>query len=125
MPKKIIDNRMIEMTESEWTMYNEICKSYDKPPSMRGSDLFQGLFESDQDGFITFIKPPSTRQTSLECYLFIVSIFNHQQARLFKKQVDDLCFNIKAQAEKMFNEIKVEAQKTIDNMSVVKKPTNT
>ena len=91
MQKRVIDNQFVLMSDDEYQMYQDICKSYDKPPSMQGKDLFVGLVASDSEGYITFIKPPSSRQTSLEIYLFVCSVFQHQQARLMQKQVDDLC----------------------------------
>lgn len=109
------------MSDDEFRMYNEICQSYDKPPSVKGADLFVGLIETDDQGLITFIKPPSARQTSLECYLFVCSLFQHQQARLMQKQVDDLCSEIKAKAAKLFKEIKADAAKTFKNKDVADK----
>jgi hypothetical protein len=122
MQKRVIDNQFVLMTDDEYKMYQEICKSYDRPPSVKGADLFVGLVVSDNEGYITFIKPPSQRQTSLECYLFIASVFQHQQMRLMQKQVDDLCANIKLQAEKLFEEIKSDTKKLIKNKDVADKP---
>jgi len=121
MQKRAIDNQFVLMTDDEYKLYQDICKSYDRPPSIQGKDLFVGLVVSDNEGYITFIKPPSQRQTSLECYLFIASIFQHQQLRLMHKQVDDLCANIKLQAEKIFQEIKSDATKKISNKVVANK----
>lgn len=111
MQKRIIDNQFVLMTDDEWATYQEICKSYDRPPSVRGSDLFVGLIVSDNEGYITFIKPPSTRQTSLEIFLFVCSIFQHQQMRLMQKQVNDLCSDIRSKADALFKEIKSDAEK--------------
>ena len=124
MQKRIIDNQFILMTDDEWSVYQEICKSYDRPPSIKGSDLFSGLVVSDANGYITFIKPPSQRQTSLECYLFIASLFQHQQLRLMKQQVDALCSDIKTQADKLLQDIKADAGKVLSNTTVVDNPTN-
>ena len=89
MAKKIIDNKAIEMTEEEFVIYRGICRSYDRP-NFNGEELFRELFESDDAGYITFIRPPSTRYTSMECYLFICSIYMHQNIRLMNSKVDRL-----------------------------------
>ena len=122
MSIKIIDNKKIELTEDEWQSYNDICRSYDKPPAMQGKSLFIGLFETDDRGIITFIRAPSVRQTSMEVFLFICSIMQHQQLRLMNKQVDDLCAEIRSKADAIFKEIKAEAEKTLANLVVADKP---
>ncbi len=97
---KIIDNKKIDLTEDEWAMYEKIVKSYTTLTN-NGEDLFIDLFETDKDGIIMFLKPPSKRQTSFEVFLFLMSIMQHQHLRMMHKQVDDICNQMK---EKM-NEI--------------------
>jgi hypothetical protein len=63
MAYRIINNKRIDLTEDEWRLYQEICRSYDKP-NFKGSDLFAELFETDAKGIITYLKPP-TRFTYL------------------------------------------------------------
>ena len=75
-------------------MYQKIVKSYTTLTN-RGEDLFIDLFESDDNGIIIFLKPPSKRQTSLEVFLFLMSIMQHQHLRLMQKQVDDLCVQVR------------------------------
>jgi hypothetical protein len=118
MQKRVIDNRFILMDDNEWQCYQDICKSYDKPPHIRGADLFVGMVETDNDGIITFIRPPSVRQTSMECYLFICSVYQSQQARLMRSQVDQLCAKIKADADKIFADLRTEMINTLSNLTV-------
>jgi hypothetical protein len=104
MTMKIICNRKLDLTEEEWEMYQAISRSYDRP-NFKGSSLFEGLFETDESGLIIFIKPPSNRHTSMECYLFVCSIFQHQHMRLIRTQADDLFADIRARADKMLADI--------------------
>lgn len=78
---KIIDNHRIEMTNDEWKAYEEICKAYDEPPAQRGRDLFAGLFETDENGMIVFLRPPHNRVCTFEIYLFMMSLMTHQWLR--------------------------------------------
>lgn len=94
MGLQIIDNKKLDMTTDEWAMYQKIVKSYTTLTN-RGEDLFIDLFESDDNGIIIFLKPPSKRQTSLEVFLFLMSIMQHQHLRLMQKQVDDLCVQVR------------------------------
>lgn len=90
----IIDNKKIDMTSDEWTMYQKIVKSYTSLTN-RGEDLFMDLFESDDNGIIIFLKPPSKRQTSFEVFLFLMSLMQHQHLRLMQKQINDLCDQVR------------------------------
>jgi hypothetical protein len=94
MGLQIIDNKKLDMTSDEWVMYQKIVKSYTSLTN-RGEDLFIDLFESDDNGIIMFLKPPSKRQTSLEVFLFLMSLMQHQHLRLMQKQVDDLCVQVR------------------------------
>lgn len=94
MGLKIIDNKKIDMTDDEWSMYQKIVKSYTTMTN-RGEDLFIDLFETDENGIIMFLKPPSKRQTSFEVFLFLMSLMQHQHLRQMQKQVDDLCSQVR------------------------------
>ena len=82
------------MNEVEWEMYNKIVKSYTTPTN-KGEDLFIDLFETDENGIIIYLQPPSKRQTSLEVFLFLMTLFQQQQLRLMQDQVNDICTQMK------------------------------
>lgn len=94
MPMVIIDNKKVDLTQDEADMFTKIVKSY-TTTSNRGEDLFIDLFESDTNGIIIFLKPPSKRQTSFEVFLFLMSIFQNQHLRLIYKEVDNICSQMK------------------------------
>lgn len=85
---QIIDNKKVEMTPDEHQMYLKIVKSYTNLTN-KGEDLFIDLFETDDNGIIIFLKPPSRRQTSFEVFLFLMALMQHQHLRIMRKQVDD------------------------------------
>lgn len=99
MAVRIIDNKKIDMTQDEWSMYQKIVKSYTTMTN-RGEDLFIDLFESDEQGIIMFLKPPSTRQTSFEVYLFLMSLMQHQHLRQMHAQIDEAVALIKEKVKK-------------------------
>jgi hypothetical protein len=92
--KRVIDSKAVEMTDDEYALYQKICASYDTQ-SNKGSDLFADLFEVDNDGIIMFLRPPSKRYTSMEVFLFLMSLQQQQHMRCIYKQVDDLCRQVK------------------------------
>ena len=90
----VIDNKKIEMTQDEWNMYLKIVKSYTTTTN-KGEDLFIDLFETDANGIIIFLKPPSKMRTSFEVFLFLMSLMQHQHLRLMHQQVDEVCAEVK------------------------------
>lgn len=121
--KRIINHKRVDITDDEWNLYQEICRSYDRP-NFKGESLFVDLFESDENGIITFLKPPSKNFTSMEVFLFMMSIFCHQHLRVVYarsdevlKEVDSVLIQAKAELgeiQKMKDELRqlIEANKT-------------
>jgi hypothetical protein len=97
---QIIDNKKIEMTPDEHQLYQRIVKSY-TTISNKGEDLFIDLFETDQDGVIIFLKPPSKRQTSFEIWMFLMSLMQNQHLRIMRRQVDEMHAEIKAEIQSL------------------------
>lgn len=95
---QIIDNKKVEMTPDEHQMYQKIVKSY-TTTSNKGEDLFMDLFETDPDGIIIFLKPPSKRQTSFEIFMFLMALMQHQHLRIMRRQVDEMHAEIKAEIQ--------------------------
>jgi hypothetical protein len=94
MSIRIVNNKKLEMSNDEYSMYQSICASYDDG-NTRGSDLFIDLFETDDDGIIVFLKPPSKRATSLEVFLFLVSLMTQQHLRVMYSQVGSMASDMK------------------------------
>jgi hypothetical protein len=101
---KVIDHKKVEMTQSEYDMYEKICKSYNTN-NFKGEDLFTDLFEVNDDGLIIFVKPP-VRNISFEVFLFVISLMNHQHLRANAKQVDAVCLELKQKIAELDAKIK-------------------
>ena len=107
MPYYIIDNKKINMTNDEWQLYQKIVKSYTTAFN-RGEDLFMDLFEADENGIIVFLKPPSKRQTSMEVFLFLMSLQQQQTIRIMYDKTADICNKAKekiAEIDQKLNEL--------------------
>lgn len=94
MTIRVIDNKKVEMTDDEYAMYNKIVQSYTDITG-KGEDLFIDLFEANNDGIIIFLKPPSKRRTSLEVFLFLMAVMQHQHLRIMHEQVDAVVAELK------------------------------
>ena len=87
---RIVDNKRIELTNHEWEMYQRICESYDvERRGISGKDLFTDLFETNDQGIIVFLKPPK-HLTSMEVYMFLVSVMIHQHLGIACDHIDNL-----------------------------------
>lgn len=91
---RVVDNKKLDMTDDEWTMYQQIVKSY-TTLSNKGEDLFMELFETDEEGVIVFLRPPSKRQTSLQVFLFLMALMQHQHLRFMQRQVSEAIAEMK------------------------------
>lgn len=96
----IVDNKKLSLTQEEWDMFQSICRSYDRP-NFQGEELFKNMFESDEDGVIVFIKPPTSRYTSMEVFLFVSSIFLHQHTRRVYSQLQQLMGEVRAKLKEI------------------------
>lgn len=84
---RIIDNKRVDITDDEFKAYQDICKSYDRP-NFEGKDLFKDLFETNDKGIITFLKPPGSNFISMEVLTFLQSLMLHQHLRLMYDEID-------------------------------------
>ncbi len=101
---RIIDSKRIDLTDSEFKVYEGLCSSYDRP-NFEGKDLFTGLFETDEHGMIIFLKPPGNRYISLEIVTFLQNIMVHQHLRKIYNEVDEAIQDIKKQSAKVNTEV--------------------
>ena len=102
---RVIDNKRVDLTDSEFKLYQEICLSYDRP-NFEGKDLFKGLFETDKNGIIIFMVPPKSKYTSMEVYMFLVSVMIHQHLGTACEHVDKLVLNLDAKLKAADNVIR-------------------
>ena len=105
MAIRVVDSKKLEMTDDEYVMYLNICKSYTTATNL-GEQLFMDLFETDDNGIIMFLKPPSKRQTSFEVFLFLMSLQTHQHLRSMHVQVDDICNQMKNKIKEVDEKLK-------------------
>lgn len=89
MALKIIDNKRIDVTPDEFKMYQAICNGY-----AQGKDLFQDLFETDEEGIIVYLKPPK-KQFSMEVVLFLQNLMVHQHLRKIYKEHNEALAELK------------------------------
>jgi hypothetical protein len=114
---RIIDHKRINMTDTEWNMYQKICESYTQP-HRKGEDLFRELFETNEDGIIVLLVPPTKNFTSMEVFLFLLSVMNNQHLRIVHEQVDALCREGKDNMARIVGEL----NELVDKLKAVEPP---
>lgn len=110
MAMRIVDNKKLDMTNDEYELYQKIVKSY-TTNSNKGADLFIGLFHSDDKGIIQFLIPPNQHQTSLECYLFLMSLMQNQHLRILYDEVEYMCSQMKEKMQEIDRKLEALATK--------------
>jgi len=101
----VISNQKVDFTDEEWNLYQKIVKSY-TTPSCQGEQLFNDLFRSNDNGIITFLIPPSKKHTSLEIFLFLVSLQQQQFLRLAFEEYTDMAVQIKEKMAEIDEKLK-------------------
>lgn len=113
---RIIDNKRIDLTDEEWRLYQEICKSYDQERlGIKGEELFKGLFETDKNGVIIFLRPPTSKFSSMEAYMFLISVMVHQHVGTACDHVDNLATTLAGKIKEA-NEVINRGNELIEEM---------
>jgi hypothetical protein len=104
---RLINNKRIDLTDTEYKLYEDLCMSYNRD-NFQGKDLFNDLFETNEQGVIIFLKPP-TQTFSMEIILFLQNIMVHQHLRLIYSEHEQAMAefkNMKSELTNILNEIK-------------------
>ena len=104
--KKIIDNKSILLTDSEYSYYQEICRSLDTQ-NLKGEENFKSLFEVDKEGYLIFLRAPPNRFVCIEAYMFLLTTMIHQHLSSAVHEV----YELKKEMRQELNEIKEERKK--------------
>jgi hypothetical protein len=115
---RVIDNKKIDLTNDEWDLYQQICKSYDvERRGVRGKDLFIDLFETDENGIIIFLKPPQS-YTSMEVYMFLVGIMVHQHLGVASSYIDKVAIKLDGKIKEIDSK-SIELDEKIEKMESI------
>jgi hypothetical protein len=101
MSIRIVNHKKLEMTNDEYAIFLDICKSYDKPPSVKGEFLFEDLYEVDDNGIITILRPPSRQFVTIEIFLFVIALMNQQHLRIMYSQLSESMQNINSKLKEL------------------------
>lgn len=86
--RRVIDYKSVDMTEDEWSYYNELIKEFTYGNYL-GKEQFRDLFEVDGDGCITIIKPPLKKEVGWAVILFLQNLMINQRLRRMERWVKE------------------------------------
>lgn len=84
---KAIDYKNVDMTEQEFEFYNQLIKTY-TIGNGDGKAYFNDLFEVDDNGIITIIKP--IKSVPWGILFFIQNLMINQHLRSFEARINRL-----------------------------------
>jgi len=103
---RLIDHKRVEMTNDEFKMYKDICRSYtDDNAHRKGEDLFTDHFEVNGEGVIIFVKPPTKRYSSMEVFCFLISIMQNQHIRIIHDQSKAMLKEVNEKVKPIIDEL--------------------
>ncbi len=111
--QRVVDNKKIEMTDSEFAEFEKICKASDRP-NFKGEELFKDKFVTDDNGKIVYIKALGNRYVSFEAVFFLMNLMQNQHLRSMYDEVDSKLRQI-SEKEKELEQI-IQRLKTVEQI---------
>lgn len=89
MPRKIIDFKSVDMLPEEYEYYLSLVNEFTLG-GYSGKEQFRDMFEVDDDGCITIIKPPLKKEVGWAIILFLQNLMINQRLRRMEKRVTEI-----------------------------------
>jgi hypothetical protein len=86
MSIRVIDYKEVDMTNEEYTYYQQIVKEFSSG-TYSGKEQFRDTFEVDDDGCIVLIKPPLKKQVAWAVLFFLQNLMINQRIRRVERWV--------------------------------------
>ena len=86
MSIRVIDYKGVEMTNEEYEYYKEVVDSF-SDGTYSGREQFRDVFNVDDDGCITMIKPPLRKQIAWAVLFFLQNLMINQRIRRMEKYI--------------------------------------
>lgn len=88
MSSRIIDFKEVDMTDEEYSYYQQIVDTF-SDGTYSGKDQFHDAFDVDDDGCITLIKPPLKKQMAWAVIFFLQNLMINQRIRRIERWVTE------------------------------------
>lgn len=111
--QRIVDNKRLEMTDSEFAEFEKICKASERP-NFKGEELFKDKFVTDDNGKIIYLKALGNRYVSFEAVFFLMNLMQNQHLRSMYDEIDAKLKQL-SEKEKEINNL-LQQLKSIQNV---------
>ncbi|MFA5048438.1 MAG: hypothetical protein WC516_05455 [Patescibacteria group bacterium] len=85
----IIDYKRIEMIPEECEYYNKLVQEFTFG-TYNGKDQFHDMFDVDDDGCISLIRPPLKKEVGWAVIVFLQNLMINQRLRRLEKKVKEI-----------------------------------
>lgn len=89
MPKQIIDFKSVDMEPEEFEYYQKLIQEFTYG-SYSGKDQFHDIFNTDDDGCITFIHPPLKKEVGWAILVFLQNLMINQRLRRMERKIMEI-----------------------------------
>ena len=89
MTIRIVDFKRLDMTDQEFEYYNQLVEAF-SDDSYSGKQQFHDMFDVDNDGCITMIRPPIGKEVGWAILVFLQNLMINQRLRRLEKWVRSL-----------------------------------
>lgn len=86
---RIIDYKPVDMTDEEFDYFNKLVEEFTFG-SYNGKDQFHDMFDVDDDGCISIIRPPFKKEVSWAVLFFLQNLMINQRLRRMERKVKEM-----------------------------------
>ena len=84
----VIDYKKVDMTEEEYNYYNDLIREFTYG-NTSGKEQFRDMFDVDDDGCISLIRPPLKKEVGWAILVFLQNLMINQRLRRMEQWLKD------------------------------------
>ena len=85
---RVIDHKGVEMSDEEFAYYNQLVNEFTYG-TYNGKDQFHNMFEVDEEGCISIIKPPLKKEDGRAIIVFLQNLMINQRLRRIEAKIEE------------------------------------
>lgn len=86
---RVIDYKGVEMTDEEFDYYNKLVLEFTFG-MYNGKDQFHDVFDVDDEGCISLIRPPLKKEVGWAVIVFLQNLMINQRLRRLERKVEEI-----------------------------------
>lgn len=86
---RVVDYKGVDMTDEEFEYYNRLVKEFTFG-MYNGKDQFHDMFDVDDEGCISLIRPPLKKEVGWAVIVFLQNLMINQRLRRLERKVKEI-----------------------------------